>query len=121
MSKPHIGLVCQCPTCTGYEECPCTIERARLVEQFEAVRECLTEFCAFDWHATQHIAGLQHDGHDLRAIHAEDIEKLKRVRMKATTLLTASNPASEPESVPNFGFGPEYSRPRRYPSESESA
>ncbi len=46
--------------------------RARL----DAITEALLPFTRYDLHALQHIAGLTHDGHDLRAIHAEDVDAL---------------------------------------------
>lgn len=45
---------------------------AETEKALETVREALT----FDFHATQHIVGLQHDGHDLRAIHREDVDTI---------------------------------------------
>jgi hypothetical protein len=42
----------------------------------DALLATVREGLRFDFHATQHIAGLQHDGHDLRAIHTEDVDAI---------------------------------------------
>lgn len=51
-----------------------------------AVIRCARGIAQFDLHATQHIDGLQHDGHDLRAIHVEDCAEM----IAAIDLLAAS-------------------------------
>jgi hypothetical protein len=38
--------------------------------------EAIWEALSFDFHATQHIDGLTHDGHALRAIHVEDVDSI---------------------------------------------
>lgn len=58
---------------------------ARVAELEAALRPLL----AFDFHATQHIAGLEHDGHALRALHVEDVEAIIAAQDDARSALSA--------------------------------
>lgn len=58
-----------------------------LVRRVEALEAVLTPLTKWDFHALQFIAGLQHDGHDLRAIHVEDAAAINEQMQRAKTVL----------------------------------
>ncbi len=49
---------------------------AEFFKRLDEWREVLGLNAAFDFHATQHIDGLEHDGHALRVIHIEDVDAI---------------------------------------------
>lgn len=51
------------------------------------MRRLLAAFAAFDFHACQHIAGLEYDGHKLRGLYVEDAASLSDLVRRARELL----------------------------------